>query len=375
MAPFILAPKGKEVLPVPYHPKANTTARERFLNVYIKLTASRGLLDKGFILASEQFKLTVKNQVEIFIAGGIIPKIGYTENDSAINVRGKSFSLTFSKPMGIISSLKYDQTEFIRRGPVPDFRRAPTDNDIGNGMYKRCKPWFAASETRIPLSVAATQVNPSMVRVDVSYAFPDSTGSETIRYDIPGDAKIIVNVKMVPGKKELPELPRFGMNLQIKPEFDSLEWFGRGPFENYWDRHTGSFIGNYKMKVSEQEIPYVRPQEYGYRTDVRWLSLISDHQRGLFITGDSLICFSARPYTYDELKGFKQAGSHPGDLDKENFVDLNIDYKQMGVGGDDSWGARTHDEYTLPARLYHYTFRMIPYDAELFSPVGLYQIP
>jgi beta-galactosidase len=242
-------------------------------------------------------------------------------------------------------------------------------------MYKRCKPWFIASETRIPVSVKAIQVNPSEVRVEVSYYFPDSTGSEIIRYNINGKAEVVVNVSMTPGKKGLPELPRFGMNLQVKPEFNTLEFLGRGPHENYWDRNSASFVGRYKNKVNEQDIPYVRPQEYGYKTDVRWLSLTSDYQKGLFITGDSLICFSALPYTYDDLKGFTHGGNHPGDLDKENFIDLNIDYKQMGIGGDDSWGARTHDEYMLPARPYAYTFRMIPFNVEMSSPESLYLIP
>jgi beta-galactosidase len=132
-------------------------------------------------------------------------------------------------------------------------------------------------------------------------------------------------------------------------------------------------VGRYKCKVGDQEIPYVRPQEYGYKTDVRWLTLTTDNKKGIFISGDSLICFSALPYTYDDLKGFVQGGKHAGDLDKENFVNLNVDYKQMGVGGDDSWGARTHSEYTLPARVYSFTFRMIPFDAEKQSADILYQ--
>jgi len=367
---FILNPKAKEVLQVPCHLKENTTAKERFLNVYLKLTTPRGLLKEGHILASEQFKLPMKNHVALFIAG-LPPELGYTENDSSIMVSGKSFSLSFSKSTGILSSFQFENTEFLRRGPVPDFRRAPTDNDVGNGMYKRCRPWFVASETRMPLSVTAKQLNPSSVSVEVRYDFPDSTATETIRYDISGRAEVVVNVSMNPGKKGVPELPRFGLNLRVNPEFNNVEWLGRGPYENYWDRNTGSFVGRYKSKVNEQEIPYVRPQEYGYKTDVRWVALTSD-KTGLFIAGDSLICFSVLPYTYDDLKGFSHGGSHPGDLEKENFADLDIDYKQMGVGGDDSWGARTHDEYTLPARPYQYTFRMIPFIVETQSPESLY---
>jgi beta-galactosidase len=371
-APFVLIPKDRVVLQVQSHAKENTSAKERFLNVYIKLIAPSGLLKKGHILAAEQFSLPVKNRVQIFTAG-IYPEVSYTENDSALIVNGKSFSLTFTKSTGILSSFQFEHTEFLQKGPVPDFRRAPTDNDIGNGMYNRCKPWFTASESRKLLMLTPKQVNRTEVEVETVYDFPDSTGSETVRYNINGRAEVTINVSMIPGKKKMPELPRFGMNLQVKPEFNLAAWFGRGPYENYCDRNTASFIGNYKNTVNEQEIPYVRPQEYGYKTDVRWLSLTSENKKGLFIGGDSLICFSARPYTYDDLKGFTQGGSHSGDLEKENFVDLNIDYKQMGIGGDDSWGARTHDEYTLPARAYSYRFRMIPFSAETQSPEALYQ--
>ena len=232
-----------------------------------------------------------------------------------------------------------------------------------------------ASETRMPVSVKAKQVDPATIQVEVIYSFPDSLGRESIAYTIHGNAVVVVNARMDPGKKDLPELPRFGLNMQLRHEFNSVEWLGRGPYENYWDRHTASFVGRYKFNVDEQNIPYVRPQEYGYRIDIRWLTLTADNKKGLFISGDSLICFSALPYTYDDMKGFKQAGSHPGDLDKENFVDLNIDYRQMGVGGDDSWGARTHDEYTLSVRPYTYTFRMIPFFVETQSPELLYGLP
>jgi len=373
-APFVLQPKSKEVLQVTYHPKENITTKERFLNVCIKNTSGRGLLDEGFILASEQFKLSVKSRVETMIAG-LPPEVNFKESDSAINVNGKTFSLAFSRSTGVLSSFQFENTELIRKGLVPDFRRAPTDNDVGNRMYKRCKPWFDASETRKLVSITSRQVTPSTIEVEVRYEFADSTGTETISYRVHGNAVVVVTASLTPGKKGLPELPRFGMNLQVKPEFSSVEWLGRGPYENYSDRNTGSFVGKYHIKVNEQEIPYVRPQEYGYRTDVRWVSLTSDNKKGLFITGDSLICFSAVPYTYDDMKGFKHDGAHPGDLDKEDFVSLNIDYKQMGVGGDDSWGARTHDQYTVPAQPYFYQFRMIPFNTDSRSPESLYLMP
>jgi beta-galactosidase len=370
---LILNPKEKKIYEIPNPLNGRfVNYHEYFLNVYLKLTEDRGLLRKGHILASEQFRLPHKNKVEVSEMG-IPPEVSFVENDSVINVIGKAFSLSFSKASGILTSFQFEQMEFLQKGPVPNFRRAPTDNDIGNGMFKRCKSWFDASEKRRTVSVKASQNTPSGVMVDVEYSFPDSTGSAIISYSILGNGEVLVKVQMRPGKAGLPELPRFGMNMQLKPEFKYVEWLGWGPYENYWDRHTGSFVGRYKIIVSQEEIPYVRPQEYGTRSGVRWLALTSENKKGLFIMGDTLIGFSALPYTYDDLKGFKQAGSHPGDLDKENFTDLNIDYRQMGVGGDDSWGARTHEEYTLPAKPYAFSFKMIPYVVREQAEGALYK--
>ncbi|MCX6243550.1 MAG: DUF4981 domain-containing protein [Bacteroidetes bacterium] len=369
---FMLNPKEKKTLSLPYKPKAPATAKERFLNVYLKLTAQNGLLKQGHTLAGEQFKLPVGNRVKMQIMG-LWPNVTFSETDSSISVEGKNISVRFSKSTGLMTSLKANDVEYLRRGAIPDFRRAPTDNDIGNGMPKRCKPWFTASEQRATDAVVARQINPSVAEVEVNYTFPDSTGKETVVYSIRGNGEIRAEIKLTPGKKGLPEIPRLGMNLQVDQGFSNIEWYGRGPFENYQDRKTASFVGHYKTTVGEQYIPYVRPQEYGYRTDVRWMTLTAPgSKKGLYFSGDSLICFSARPYTYDNMKGFKQGGKHSGDLEPENFVDLNIDYRQMGVGGDDSWGARTHEQYTIPAKPYSWSFWIVPFSVDNNSPQNIY---
>jgi beta-galactosidase len=123
--------------------------------------------------------------------------------------------------------------------------------------------------------------------------------------------------------------------------------------------------------VDEQFVPYVRPQENGYKTDVKWLALTGNNKKGIFIQGNPQFCFSALPYTYDDMKGFTHGGKHPVDMEKQTFIDLNIDYNQMGVGGDDSWGARTHAEYRLPAKDYNYSFRFRPYSTDKENPEKL----
>jgi beta-galactosidase len=136
-----------------------------------------------------------------------------------------------------------------------------------------------------------------------------------------------------------------------------MSWFGRGPHESYWDRKTGSAVGLYSGPVEEQFHPYVRPQETGNKTDVRWVALTNKDGAGLLAVGMPLLSASAWPFTMDDL----EKATHINELPRRETITVNLDYKQMGVGGDDSWGARTHPEYTLPAKAYSYRFRLRPY--------------
>jgi beta-galactosidase len=289
---------------------------------------------------------------------GVHPSLQVTEGESNIFITGQSFSIGFDKKEGTLSSWKFREVELIARGPLPNFRRAPTDNDVGNGMPRRCKVWFDASEKRTVVKTGLTNISAGEILITVQFAFPDSMATETVEYRVKGDGKITVSATVKPLREKLPELPRFGLNMQISPEFNKLSWYGRGPYENYCDRKTASFVGLYQSTVDGQFTPYIRPQENGYKTDVRWLVLENQKHMTILFSADSLISFSTLPYTYDDMKGFKQGGKHLYDLEKKPFVDLNIDYGQMGVGGDDSWGARTHEQYTLPAEEYGYGFTM-----------------
>jgi beta-galactosidase len=322
----------------------------------LKTTAPWGLLPEGHVLASEQFSLpTLAGDQGEFIAGRH-PVQTISENDTSVSIGNGQSHIVFSKVHGTVDSWRYHDVELIVRGPQPNFRRAPTDNDIGNGMPKRCQVWFDASEKRELVKAEVKKVSEQEAMVTMQFAFPESTAMETVMYRVNADGKLTVNATLKPLKEKLPELPRFGMNMQINQEFSKVTWYGRGPYENYQDRNTASFVGLYHSTVDEQFTPYVRPQENGYKTDVRWMTLQGPDQMVIKFTGQPLFCFSALPFTYDDMKGFKQGGKHLHDLVKKPFVDLNLDYSQMGVGGDDSWGARTHEQYTLPAKEYSYSF-------------------
>jgi beta-galactosidase len=161
-----------------------------------------------------------------------------------------------------------------------------------------------------------------------------------------------------------------GMQMQLPEEFMNLKWLGRGPHENYADRKTSADVGLYESTVDDQYVPYIRPQENGYKTDTRWLTLTDESGNGLLIAGDPLICFAALKNIHDDFESpgklsrfredAKSANTHTNDIKPRELVNLNVDLGQMGVGGDNSWGAEIHPEYRLLDRQYEYTFRMRP---------------
>ena len=192
------------------------------------------------------------------------------------------------------------------------------------------------------------------------YDLPAVSSSEVINYLIKSTGEIAITASLSPGSSELPGLPRFGLNMRIPANFDQVTWYGRGPWENYADRKSSAFVGLYSASVDDLYTPYIRPQENGYRTDVRWVKFTDNEKRGLLIKGAPQLCFSALPYTYEDLVTYSWGGKHTADLKRRNFIDLNIDYKQMGVGGDDSWGAQPYPQYRLPARNYFFSFSIKP---------------
>jgi len=151
------------------------------------------------------------------------------------------------------------------------------------------------------------------------------------------------------------------MKMALPEEFNRIQWYGRGPHENYVDRKNSAFVGVYKSSVAEMIVPYVSIQEYGNRVDARWVALANEEGLGLLAVGMPQLDFSALPYTAEDLTQDKRGAKHPVDIAKRDFVSLNLDYGQMGVGGDDSWGAFPHPQYQLRVREYAYAFRLRPF--------------
>jgi beta-galactosidase len=181
-------------------------------------------------------------------------------------------------------------------------------------------------------------------------------------YTLLADGGLIVKVSYKAGRDNLPEMPRFGMQMQLPREFDNFSYYGRGPWENYSDRNTSSFIGIYSSTVAEQQFDYIRPQENGNKTDVRWLTLTDKNGNGLKIRGLQKISVKCTLNPAEDLDfGISKKNSHPSDITPRNEIFLNVDLVQRGVGGDDSWGALPHQQYRLLEKNYEYGFEILPF--------------
>ncbi|MCP4725056.1 MAG: beta-galactosidase, partial [bacterium] len=259
----------------------------------------------------------------------------------------------------------------ILSGPEPNFWRAPNDNDFGNDMPERQGIWKEAGNNRTIEKIDWRQDSNRDVHIEITAGLPGDS-KLFMEYSIVGSGDIIITSRFVPGKTDLPNLPRFGMKMTLPREFENMEWYGRGQHETYWDRKTGAKVGVYSGKVKDQYHPYVRPQENGNKTDVRWTALTNNRGIGVLAVGSELLSVSAHHFTIDDFDpGPEKLDRHTYDLKERDLVTLNIDHKQMGVGGDTSWGARPHPEYSLPAKEYVYKFRLRAFSINDNNPMQL----
>ncbi len=344
---------------------------EYFLNVTASLKEKDGLLEAGTELAAEQFELPFEAPAEK-PAVVEMPVLSVDESGSEVVVSGEGFTVTFDKNSGLISSYKTGDREFLKSGPVPNFWRAPIDNDFGNNLHKRSRVWRKAGENRQVESVSVNQ-NSNVAEVVYNFSLTNNEGDKIAdyqsKYSVYGSGDVLVENHFEMTQEDLPEIVRMGMNLVMPREYDQMTWFGRGPHESYWDRKTSAFVGLYDGAVADLGWEYLRPQENGNRTDVRWAAITNPEGYGLFFSGRPLLNVSAHHNLLEDfesdIRSFEnQPGETPAlnrhttDVKPRDLTSVNIDYKQMGVGGDNSWGARTHDEYRLTEDEYSYSFRM-----------------
>lgn len=330
------------------------------LNVYATTLKENGLLPAGHIAAYEQFEL----QRGILLRNQNISNEILTVSDesSSLKISNSTVAIEFDKESGVISSLNYGNGNIINQGIKPNFWRAATDNDYGFNMPTKLGIWKEATVQQRLTSLDWIQ-DQEDIKITAIIAITDNANSKIkMVYSIKPEGTIKVSTEIIEIPDDLPMLPRFGNNFIIDSSYDQVAWLGRGPHENYQDRNTSALVGKYNATVEDLYFPYIRPQENGYRTDIRWITFLNNNGAGIKISSENNFCFSAHhQYNSDFDAGLKKQQRHTTDIIKRNFVNINIDMNQMGVGGDDSWGSTAHKQYQiLPGNLsYSYTIQPI----------------
>mgnify|MGYP000017609876 CR=1 FL=1 len=351
-------------------PEIFVPENEYYLEVSLHQKTATHLIPKGFEIAWDQFLLKAGAVVNFPKENNNALKI--TNTESKTTIENKTSQLKIDSKTGEIISWVFNGKEITNQPIKPNFWRPPTDNDLGNGMDKWAKIWQDATYNYKAKLIEKPVVNDRYVNFRVQYLLPKNEAAVIIKYSLEDSGNLNVNYSFKPNKKGLPNIPRIGMYLTLNNNFENISWYGKGPEESYWDRKTGQKIGIYSGKTKEQFHVYSRPQETGNKTDVRWMQ-VSSKNINLKATSQQLFNASVWPFNMKEIDfnsndGAKSASGlvpvtkkHGADIKIGNTVQWNIDFKQMGVGGDTSWGRHVHKEYTIPAnKTYLYSFTITP---------------
>ena len=357
---------------------------EYFVEISATLKSDWSLLKKGYEVAHEQIALSKKHRQEITQLSAQ-KELKVKASKHKIRVYNKHVNIVFDKKEGRLTSYKIDKKEFLKegKGPKPNFWRPMTDNDFGNKMQAKNIEWKKASLFAEVTTLTHKKLDNGNIVLDITYTLPGVNTTFDSRYEIMGDGVIkISNTLHETDYKG--DIPRIGMRMQLQGEFNQLDYYGRGPWENYQDRKASAFVDVYTSTVTEQYVPYVRPQENGYKTDVRWMALSNSNNNGLLVVQDSKkFCFSALhmpnedfdttadldygdkkiddTYRIDGIPAMNKS-KHTIDIKPQDLVQLNIDLKQRGLGGDDSWYSKPQKEYqTMGTEKHSYSFYLIPF--------------
>ena len=341
--------------------------KEYFLKLEAFTKKEAPLVPKGHQVAMEQWQLNPEGERLLnatWTARELVDKTINTERTpDAITLTGENFRIAFSTADGEMTELLYNGKNLIKEGLQPNFWRALTDNDVANNHLERCGIWkFAGKNAKLQSIDLKEDSNKKLATVTVNYKLEAQESTLQTIYQVRPNGAVKVSMHFVPGNRALPEMPRLGMRMILPAEYDVMTWLGRGPQENYADRKTGYPIGLYTATVWEQFHPYVRAQETGNKTDVRWVALRNKAGEGLLITGEEPLNVSAWNFPLEDIDyvAFNTERRHGGSIMKKDMVWLNIDHRHMGVGGDNTWGAQVHPEYTITPHEWQYSFTMQP---------------
>ena len=349
--------------------KSNT---EYFVEISAKTNQQWGILPENFEVAHEQIPLASKFKKEP-TKNNLKSNLTVEDSQESFQVFNDHLNLIFNKKEGRIVSYKFNKKELIedKKGLKPNFWRGVTDNDFGSKMDKKNIEWKTASLGSEVINFEYKELDNGAINFEVTYNLPGVQTTFISNYTMFGDAVLKIENTLNESNYK-GDIPRIGMRMQLPKEYENLSYFGRGPWENYQDRNTAAFVDVYTSKVKDQYVPYIRPQENGYKTDSRWLAFSNNEQQGLLIaTGNkNLLSFSAlhmENEDFDTTEGIDYENSnvskHTIDIKEKNLVQVNIDLGQRGVAGDDSWRSKPQEKYQYKGTDKHtYSFYLIPFE-------------
>ncbi len=332
--------------------EAEHATEEITINFAFASDGSQPLVDKGQVMARQQIVLNGYEFDKVDATANTGSKIEVEETNSYVKVSAERMSVTIGKKTGMIDYLDVDGEPMLkfRESMTPEFWRAPTDNDYGASLQKKMRVW---KNPQMNLKSFDKSESKDSVVLTANFEMPEVKAELMLRYRINAAGEVTVTEKMTTDKEaKVADLFRYGMQLQMPSSFSKLEYYGRGPEENYIDRHSSSFIGKYEANVKDEYYPYVRPQENGNHTDIRYFSIFNPTTgKGITFEGYAPMECSAIPYLVEDLDaGIEKEhawGQHSGDLVEKGLVQLHIQQRQFGLGCIDSWGASPMEKYRM----------------------------
>jgi beta-galactosidase len=299
--------------------------------------------EQGFVVAKEQFALS--DFTGSNLSRDKAKKLKIKKQNDRFRIIGKDFVVTISKHNGALLSYVYRNKEYLVHPLEPYFWKPPNDNQERNKYTERLGAWKMEVGRRKVYNIHIDRIH-NQLKVHFYMKLGKMHANYHLQYTIDQFGKVKVEANYEPLSDVNPPIPKFGFRLAIPEKYAEIEWYGRGPHENYPDRKSGALLGLYRLNLNDFITPYISPQDNSNRCDVRKVKFTNESGEGIIVEGIQPFSFRAWPYLEDDLEAVR----HNYEILRRNFINVNIDYKIHGVGGDDSWGARTHKEYTIDGR-------------------------
>ena len=364
LPPLDIKPGNSRQVAIPFKKPGLVAGTEYWLRINVRQKQSMFWADKGYDVAWEQFKIPYAVPPKTNMVFSSMDGLKVNETSTGINIKGNDFSAVIGKASGALETYKFHGQSFINKPLVPNFWRAETDNDVarGHGMAALTKDWKTAADNRIVTSVKVTNSSKNLVEITVEGRLPVGQSTYKMQYTVYGNGAINIREQLIPQGDVPPYIPRIGLQMAIAKEFNTMTWYGRGHSLIIQIKKVVLLLGNIQGRLIVLSNNYVKPQENGNHTDVRWVAFTNDKQEGFMAVAEPILNMSAWPYTQQDL----EHATHTSDLPNRDTITVNLDYGQQGVGGINSWSTRARPlpQYLLPtATTYSYEFYLVPYDS------------